>query len=417
MEEMQRSYLDYAMSVIVSRALPDVRDGLKPVHRRILYASHESGYHWNRKYVKSARPVADVMGKYHPHGDASIYDALVRMAQNWSMRVPLIDGQGNFGSIDGDPPAAMRYTESRLTKVAHELIEDIDKETVDFQENYDATSEEPKVLPARFPNLLVNGSGGIAVGMATNIPPHNLTEVVDGCIALIDNPAIDLPEMMQIIPGPDFPTGAKILGRAGIRSAYETGRGSVIMRGVATIEPMRGDREQIIITEVPFQVNKASMIEKMAELVREKRIEGISDLRDESDRQGYRVVVELKRDANADVILNQLYRYTPLQTSFGCNMVALNGGKPELMNLMDMLRAFVAFREEVISRRTKYLLRKARDRAHVLVGLAIAVANIDEVIRVIRQAPDPQSAREELMTRRWNAADVESLIRPGLSRA
>ena len=327
------------------------------------------------------------------------------------MRVPLIDGQGNFGSIDGDPPAAMRYTESRLTKVAHELLEDIDKETVDFQENYDATTEEPKVLPARFPNLLVNGSGGIAVGMATNIPPHNLSEVINGCIALIDNPAIELPEMMEIIPGPDFPTGAKILGRAGIRSAYETGRGSVVMRGVATIEPMRGDREQIIITEVPYQVNKATMIEKMAELVREKRIEGISDLRDESDRQGYRVVVELKRDANADVILNQLYRYTPLQTSFGCNMVALNGGKPELMNLMDMLRAFVAFREEVISRRTKYLLRKARDRAHVLVGLAIAVANIDEVIRVIRQAPDPQSAREELMTRRWNAADVESLIR------
>ncbi len=411
MEEMQRSYLDYAMSVIVSRALPDVRDGLKPVHRRILYAAHQSGYHWNRKYVKSARPVADVMGSYHPHGDASIYDALVRMAQDWSMRVPLIDGQGNFGSIDGDPPAAMRYTESRLTKVAHELLEDIDKETVDFQENYDATTEEPKVLPARFPNLLVNGSGGIAVGMATNIPPHNLSEVINGCIALIDNPAIELPEMMEIIPGPDFPTGAKILGRAGIRSAYETGRGSVVMRGVATIEPMRGDREQIIITEVPYQVNKASMIEKMAELVREKRIEGISDLRDESDRQGYRVVVELKRDANADVILNQLYRYTPLQTSFGCNMVALNGGKPELMNLMDMLRAFVAFREEVISRRTKYLLRKARDRAHVLVGLAIAVANIDEVIRVIRQAPDPQSAREELMTRRWNAADVESLIR------
>lgn len=411
MEEMQRSYLDYAMSVIVSRALPDVRDGLKPVHRRILYASHESGYHWNRKYVKSARPVADVMGQYHPHGDASIYDALVRMAQDWSMRVPLIDGQGNFGSIDGDPPAAMRYTESRLTKVAHELLEDIDKETVDFQENYDATTEEPKVLPARFPNLLVNGSGGIAVGMATNIPPHNLSEVINGCIALIDNPAIELPEIMEIIPGPDFPTGAKILGRAGIRSAYETGRGSVVMRGVATIEPMRGDREQIIITEIPFQVNKASMIEKMAELVREKRIEGISDLRDESDRQGYRVVVELKRDANADVILNQLYRYTPLQTSFGCNMVALNGGKPELMNLLDMLRAFVAFREEVISRRTKYLLRKARERAHVLVGLAIAVANIDEVIRVIRQAPDPQSAREELMTRRWNAVDVESLIR------
>jgi len=410
MEEMQRSYLDYAMSVIVSRALPDVRDGLKPVHRRILYAAHESGYHWNRKYVKSARPVADVMGKYHPHGDASIYDALVRMAQHWSLRVPLIDGQGNFGSIDGDPPAAMRYTESRLTKVAHELLEDIDKETVDFQENYDATTEEPKVLPARFPNLLVNGSGGIAVGMATNIPPHNLSEVVNGCIALIDNPAIELPEIMEIIPGPDFPTGAKILGRAGIRSAYETGRGSVVMRGVAVIEPMRGDREHIIITEIPYQVNKASMIEKMAELVRDKRIEGISDLRDESDRQGYRVVVELKRDANAEVILNQLYRYTPLQTSFGCNMVALNGGKPEQLNLLDMLRAFVAFREEVISRRTKYLLRKARDRAHVLVGLAIAVANIDEVIRVIRGAPDPQSAREELMTRRWPAADVESLI-------
>ena len=410
MEEMQRSYLDYAMSVIVSRALPDVRDGLKPVHRRILYAAHESGYHWNRKYVKSARPVADVMGKYHPHGDASIYDALVRMAQHWSLRVPLIDGQGNFGSIDGDPPAAMRYTESRLTKVAHELLEDIDKETVDFQENYDATTEEPKVLPARFPNLLVNGSGGIAVGMATNIPPHNLSEVVNGCVALIDNPAIELPEIMEIIPGPDFPTGAKILGRAGIRSAYETGRGSVVMRGVAVIEPMRGDREHIIITEIPYQVNKASMIEKMAELVRDKRIEGISDLRDESDRQGYRVVVELKRDANAEVILNQLYRYTPLQTSFGCNMVALNGGKPEQLNLLDMLRAFVAFREEVISRRTKYLLRKARDRAHVLVGLAIAVANIDEVIRVIRGAPDPQSAREELMTRRWPAADVESLI-------
>ena len=410
MEEMQRTYLDYAMSVIVSRALPDVRDGLKPVHRRILYAAHESGYHWNRKYVKSARPVADVMGKYHPHGDASIYDALVRMAQHWSLRVPLIDGQGNFGSIDGDPPAAMRYTESRLTKVAHELLEDIDKETVDFQENYDATTEEPKVLPARFPNLLVNGSGGIAVGMATNIPPHNLSEVVNGCIALIDNPAIELPEIMEIIPGPDFPTGAKILGRAGIRSAYETGRGSVIMRGVAVIEPMRGDREHIIITEIPYQVNKASMIEKMAELVRDKRIEGISDLRDESDRQGYRVVVELKRDANAEVILNQLYRYTPLQTSFGCNMVALNGGKPEQMNLLDMLRAFVAFREDVISRRTKYLLRKARDRAHVLVGLAIAVANIDEVIRVIRGAPDPQSAREELMTRRWPAEDVESLI-------
>ncbi|MDI6026286.1 DNA gyrase subunit A [Corticibacterium sp. UT-5YL-CI-8] len=410
MEEMQRSYLDYAMSVIVSRALPDVRDGLKPVHRRILYASHESGYHWNRKHVKSARPVSDVMGKYHPHGDASIYDALVRMAQDWSMSVPLIDGQGNFGSIDGDPPAAMRYTEARLTKVAHELIEDIDKDTVDFQENYDGSDSEPKVIPARFPNLLVNGSGGIAVGMATNIPPHNLIEVCNGAIAVIDNPAISLPDLMDIIPGPDFPTGGLILGRSGIYNAYTTGRGSVVMRGKVAIEEMRGDREAIIITEVPFQVNKATMIEKMAELVRDKRIEGISDIRDESDRQGYRVVIELKRDANAEVILNQLYRFTPLQTSFGANMVALNGGKPEVMNLMDMLTAFVAFREEVISRRTKFLLRKARDRAHVLVGLAIAVANIDEVIRLIRTAPDPQTAREQLMERRWPARDVESLI-------
>lgn len=410
-EEMQRSYLDYAMSVIVSRALPDVRDGLKPVHRRILYASHESGYHWNRKYVKSARPVSDVMGKYHPHGDASIYDALVRMAQDWSLRVPLIDGQGNFGSIDGDPPAAMRYTEARLTKVAHEILEDIDKDTVDFQENYDGSDSEPKVLPARFPNLLVNGAGGIAVGMATNIPPHNLVEVVNGCIALIDNPAIDLPEIMEIIPGPDFPTGGLVLGRSGIYNAYSTGRGSIIMRGKVHTEEIRGDREAIIVTEVPFQVNKASMIEKMAELVREKRIEGISDIRDESDRQGYRVVIELKRDANADVILNQLYRYTPLQTSFGANMVALNGGKPEVLCLLDMLRAFVSFREEVVSRRTKYLLRKARERAHVLVGLAIAVANIDEIIKLIRQAPDPQTAREQLMTRRWPAEDVEALIR------
>ncbi|MBN9076538.1 MAG: DNA gyrase subunit A [Rhizobiales bacterium 65-79] len=409
-EEMQRSYLDYAMSVIVSRALPDVRDGLKPVHRRILYASHESGYHWNRKYVKSARPVADVMGKYHPHGDASIYDALVRMAQDWSLRVPLIDGQGNFGSIDGDPPAAMRYTESRLTKVAHELLEDIDKETVDFQDTYDAASQEPKVLPARFPNLLVNGSGGIAVGMATNIPPHNLTEVVDGCIALIDNPAIELPELMEIIPGPDFPTGGIILGRAGIYSAYSTGRGSIVMRGKVHFETIRGDREAIIVTEVPFQVNKATMQEKMAELVRDKRIEGISDIRDESDRQGYRVVIELRREAVADVVLNQLYRFTPLQTSFGANMVALNGGKPEQMTLLDMLRAFVSFREEVVARRTRYLLRKARERAHVLVGLAIAVANIDEVIRLIRSAPDPQTAREQLMVRRWPAGDVSALI-------
>ncbi|MEO3385812.1 DNA gyrase subunit A [Mesorhizobium sp. CAU 1741] len=409
-EEMQRSYLDYAMSVIVSRALPDVRDGLKPVHRRILFASHESGYHWNRKYVKSARPVADVMGKYHPHGDASIYDALVRMAQHWSMRVQLIDGQGNYGSIDGDPPAAMRYTEARLTKVAHEILEDIDKDTVDFQDTYDGSGSEPKVLPARFPNLLVNGSGGIAVGMATNIPPHNLSEVVDGCVALIENPAIELPELMEIIPGPDFPTGGIVLGRSGIYNAYSTGRGSIIMRGRVHVEPIRNEREAIIVTEVPYQVNKASMIEKMAELVRDKRIEGISDIRDESDRQGYRVVIELKRDANSDVILNQLYRYTPLQTSFGANVVALNGGKPEVLTLIDMLRAFVTFREEVVSRRTKFLLRKARDRAHVLVGLAIAVANIDEIIRLIRQAPDPQTAREQLMERRWPAADVEALI-------
>jgi len=409
-EEMQRSYLDYAMSVIVSRALPDVRDGLKPVHRRILYASYESGYHWNRKYVKSARPVADVMGKYHPHGDASIYDALVRMAQDWSMRVPLIDGQGNFGSIDGDPPAAMRYTEARLTKVAHELLEDIDKDTVDFQDTYDGTGSEPRILPARFPNLLVNGSGGIAVGMATNIPPHNLSEVVNGCVALIDNPALQLPQLLEIIPGPDFPTGGIILGRSGIHSAYATGRGSVVMRGKTSIEQIRNEREAIIITEVPYQVNKAQMIEKMAELVREKRIEGISDIRDESDRQGYRVVIELKRDANAEVILNQLYRFTPLQTSFGANMVALNGGKPEVMNLLDMLRAFVSFREEVVTRRTKYLLREVRERAHVLVGLAIAVANIDEVIQLIRRAPDPQTAREQLMERRWPAQDVESLI-------
>ncbi|MDQ0423056.1 DNA gyrase subunit A [Peteryoungia aggregata LMG 23059] len=410
-EEMQRSYLDYAMSVIVSRALPDVRDGLKPVHRRILYGMNELGLDWNKKYVKSARVTGDVMGKYHPHGDAAIYDALARMAQDWSLRMPLIDGQGNFGSVDGDPPAAQRYTECRLEKVAHALLDDLDKETVDFRDNYDGTMSEPVVVPAKFPNLLVNGAGGIAVGMATNIPPHNLTEVLDGCTALIDNPSIELPELMQIIPGPDFPTGAMILGRSGIRSAYETGRGSVVMRGVARVEPMRGDREQIIITEIPYQVNKSTMIEKMAELVREKRIEGISDLRDESDREGYRVVIELKRDAVADVVLNQLYRYTPLQTSFGCNMVALNGGKPEQLTLLDMLRAFVAFREDVVSRRTKYLLRKARDRAHVLVGLAIAVANIDEVIALIRKAPDPATAREQLMTRRWPAHDVESLIR------
>jgi len=410
-EEMQRSYLDYAMSVIVSRALPDVRDGLKPVHRRILHAMNEMNLAYNRPYRKSAGVIGEVMGKYHPHGDSSIYDALVRMAQDFSLRDPLVDGQGNFGSIDGDPPAAMRYTECRLEKVTESLLSDIDKDTVDFQDNYDGREREPMVLPARFPNLLVNGSGGIAVGMATNIPPHNLGEVIDGCVALIDNPALELEEVMEIIPGPDFPTGGIILGRAGINSAYSTGRGSIIMRGRVAIEPMRGDREAIIITEIPYQVNKASMIEKMAELVRDKRIEGISDLRDESDRDGYRVVVELKRDAVADVVLNQLYRYTPLQTSFGCNMVALNGGKPEQLNLLDMLRAFVAFREEVVTRRTKFLLNKARDRAHVLVGLAIAVANIDEIIALIRRAPDPATAREQLMERRWPAADVAPLIR------
>ncbi|MDB5553638.1 MAG: gyrA, partial [Rhizobium sp.] len=409
-EEMQRSYLDYAMSVIVSRALPDVRDGLKPVHRRILFGMSELGIDWNKKYVKCARVTGDVMGKFHPHGNSAIYDALARMAQDWSLRLPLIDGQGNFGSVDGDPPAAERYTECRLQKAAHSLLDDLDKETVDFRENYDGTLSEPVVVPAKFPNLLVNGAGGIAVGMATNIPPHNLGEVIDGCIALIDNPSMELPQIMEIIPGPDFPTGAMILGRAGIRQAYETGRGSVIMRGVARIEPMRNDREQIIISEIPYQVNKSTMIEKMADLVREKRIEGISDLRDESDREGYRVVIELKKDANADVILNQLYRYTPLQTSFGCNMVALNGGRPEQMTLLDMLKAFIAFREEVVSRRTKYLLRKVRDRAHVLVGLAIAVAKIDEVIALIRRAPDPQTAREQLMERRWPVQDVEALI-------
>ncbi len=410
-EEMQRSYLDYAMSVIVSRALPDVRDGLKPVHRRVLFAMHEMGLVHNKSYRKSAGVVGEVMGKFHPHGDASIYDALVRMAQDFSLRAPLIDGQGNFGSIDGDPPAAMRYTECRLERVSDAILEDIDKETVDFQENYDGREMEPVVLPARVPNLLLNGSGGIAVGMATNIPPHNLGELIDGCVALIENPALQLHELMEFIPGPDFPTGALVIGRAGILSAYSTGRGSILMRGKVHVEPMRGDRESIVITEIPYQVNKATMIEKMADLVRDKRIEGVSDIRDESDREGYRVVVELKRDASSDVVLNQLYRFTPLQTTFGANMVALNGGKPEQLNLLDMLSAFVAFREEVIQRRTKYLLRKARERAHVLVGLAIAVANIDEIIKLIRHAPDPATAREQLMTREWEAKDVAPLIR------
>ncbi|MDO9414391.1 MAG: DNA gyrase subunit A [Pseudolabrys sp.] len=409
-EEMKRSYLDYAMSVIVSRALPDVRDGLKPVHRRILYSMHEQGHTPDKKYVKSARIVGDVMGKYHPHGDQSIYDALVRMAQDFSMRLMLVDGQGNFGSVDGDPAAAMRYTESRMAKSAMALIDDIDKDTVNFQENYDGSEKEPVVLPARFPNLLVNGAGGIAVGMATNIPPHNLGEVIDATIAVIDNPGITTDDLIQIIPGPDFPTGGIILGRSGIYSAYHTGRGSVVMRGKVAFETLRKEREAIIISEIPYQVNKATMVERIAELVRDKKIEGISDLRDESDRDGYRVVIELKRDAERDVVLNQLYRFTPLQTSFGVNTVALDGGRPMVMKLKDMLNAFVAFREEVVSRRTKFLLNKARDRAHVLVGLAIAVANIDEVIRLIRASADAREAREALMARDWPAKDMINMV-------
>ncbi|MBN8944368.1 MAG: DNA gyrase subunit A [Rhizobiales bacterium] len=410
-DEMRRSYLDYAMSVIVSRALPDVRDGLKPVHRRILYSMHENGYEWNKPYRKSARVVGDVIGKYHPHGDQSVYFALVRMAQDFSMRVMLVEGQGNFGSVDGDMPAAMRYTEVRLQKIAGELVSDLDKATVDFQDNYDSSEHEPKVLPARFPNLLVNGGGGIAVGMATNIPPHNLGEVIDGCLATIDNPEITIEELIEHIPGPDFPTAGLILGRSGIRSAYETGRGSVVMRARTSIETVRKEREAIIVTEIPYQVNKAQMLEHLAELVREKRVEGIAEFRDESDRDGMRVVIELRRDAVADVVLNQLFRFTALQTSFGCNMVALNGGRPEVLNLKDLIVAFIAFREEVVSRRTKFLLNKARERAHVLCGLAIAVANIDEVIRIIRSAPDPATARERLMAPNWNAVDIAPLIR------
>jgi DNA gyrase subunit A len=409
-EEMKRSYLDYAMSVIVARALPDARDGLKPVHRRILFSMHENAHLPDRKYVKSARVVGDVMGKYHPHGDSAIYDALVRMAQDFSMRLPLIDGQGNFGSVDGDPPAAMRYTECRLAQPAMALLEDIDKDTVDFQANYDGNESEPAVLPARFPNLLVNGAGGIAVGMATNIPPHNLGEIIDACVALIDDPALGIDDLINIVPGPDFPTGATILGRQGIRAAYHLGRGSIVMRGKAEIETLRREREAIIITEIPYQVNKAHMVERIAELVREKKIDGIADIRDESDRTGYRVVVELKRDAMPDVVLNQLYRFTPLQSTFGANMVALDGGRPLVMNLKDLLAAFVAFREEVVQRRTKFLLNKARDRAHILVGLALAVANIDEVIRLIRAAPDPGAAREALMAREWPAATVAALM-------
>jgi DNA gyrase subunit A len=409
-EEMKRSYLDYAMSVIVARALPDVRDGLKPVHRRILYSMHENGYDWTRAYRKSARVVGDVMGKYHPHGDQSIYDALVRMAQQFSMRVPLIDGQGNFGSMDADAPAAMRYTESRLAEAAGVLLADLDRDTVDFQPNYDDQEHEPTVLPAQFPNLLINGAGGIAVGMATNIPPHNLGEVIDACLAYIEDPSISIDGLIQHVPAPDFPTGALILGRGGARSAYHTGRGTIVVRARHHIEELRGDREAIIVTEVPYQVNKATMVEKISEAVRLKKIEGISALRDESDRQGVRVVMELKREAMAEVVLNQLYKFTAMQQNFSANMLALNGGRPELLDLKRVIAAFVHFREEVVTRRTRYLLTKARDRAHVLAGLAIAVANIDEIIQIIRTAPDPGVARERLTERDWPASEVEAMI-------
>jgi DNA gyrase subunit A len=408
--ELKRSYLDYAMSVIVSRALPDVRDGLKPVHRRILYSMFELNMASNRPYSKSARVVGDVLARLHPHGDQSVYDALVRMAQPFSLALLLVDGQGNFGSIDNDPAAAMRYTESRMTTAAEALLADIDRDAVDFKENYDGKEQEPVVLPARYPNLLVNGSGGIAVGMATNIPPHNLGEVVDACLALIDNPDIGLDELLDIVPGPDFPTGGLIVGRTGARQGLMTGRGSVIMRGEAAIEDIRKDREAIIITSVPYQVNKAAMVERIAELVREKKIEGVGDLRDESSRDGIRVVVELKRDASAEVVLNQLYRFTPLQTSFGVNMLALNRGRPEQMGLKPMLDAFIDFREEVVVRRTKFDLNKARDRGHVLVGLAIAVVNIDEVIHIIRSSADPTEARERLLSRDWPSGDMTPLI-------
>ena len=409
-EEMKRSYLDYAMSVIVSRALPDVRDGLKPVHRRILYGMQEAGYASDKAYRKSARVVGDVMGKYHPHGDSSIYDAMVRMAQDFSMRLPLVDGQGNFGSMDGDPAAAMRYTEVRLAPPAEALLDDIDKDTVDFRPNYDESTREPVVLPARFPNLLVNGAGGIAVGMATNIPPHNLGEVIDACCAYVDDPEISIDALMAHVPAPDFPTGGIILGRSGVRAAYHTGRGSIPVRARTHFETIRKDREAIVVTEIPFQVNKSRLIERIAEVVRDKRVEGISELRDESDRAGVRVVIELKRDAVADVVLNQLFHFTPLQTTFPVNMLALDRGRPVQMTLKDVIAAFVAFRAEVIRRRTAFLLQKARARAHLLVGLAIAVANLDPVIRLIREARDPAAAREGLMTRSWPAGVVAPLL-------
>jgi DNA gyrase subunit A len=410
-DELKKSYLDYAMSVIVSRALPDARDGLKPVHRRILYSMNDLGMTSDRAYSKSARVVGDVLARFHPHGDQSVYDALVRMAQEFSMGLVLIDGQGNFGSVDGDPPAQMRYTECRMTKAAEALLMDIDRGTVDFKDNYDAKDQEPVVLPARIPNLLVNGSGGIAVGMATNIPPHNLGEVIDACLAVIDNPAVPLEALLDLVPGPDFPTYGEIIGRSGPRQALMSGRGSVVMRGTAAIEELRAGREAIVITAIPYQVNKAALVERIAELVREKRIEGVADLRDESARQGMRIVVELKRDASADVVLNQLYRFTPLQTSFGVNMLALNQeGRPEQMGLRGLIDIFVNFREEVVVRRTKFDLAKARDRGHVLVGLAIAVVNIDEVIRIIRGSKDPAEARERLTERDWPVGDMIALI-------
>ncbi len=409
--EMRSSYLDYAMSVIVSRAIPDLRDGLKPVHRRVLFAMHETGNTHDKPYRKSARPVGDTMGKYHPHGDASIYDALVRMAQPFSMSLPLLDGQGNFGSMDGDSPAAMRYTEVRMDKPAAYLMMDIDKDTVDFQDNYDGKDREPTVLPARFPNMLVNGAGGIAVGMATNIPPHNLGEVVDATLALIENPDLPTERLMEIIPGPDFPTGGVILGRSGIRKAYLEGRGSVVMRAKTRIEEGRNGRQLIVLDEIPYQVNKATLIEKIAELAKEKRIEGIAHVQDESDRIGVRVVVELKRDATAEVVLNQLFRFTPMQTSFGCNMLALNGGRPEQLTLRDFLTHFISFREEVVARRTAYELRKARERAHVLCGLAVAVSNVDEVVATIRSSADAAEARARLMERRWPAHEIVEYLR------
>ena len=409
-DELKTSYLDYAMSVIVSRAIPDLRDGLKPVHRRILYAMHETGNTHDKAYRKSARPVGDVMGKYHPHGDSAIYDALVRMAQDFSMSLPLLDGQGNFGSMDGDNPAAMRYTEVRMDKPSAFLLADIDKDTVNFQDNYDGKDQEPTVLPARFPNMLVNGAGGIAVGMATNIPPHNLGEVINATLGLIDNPDLSSEELIQYVPGPDFPTGGIMLGRSGARKAYIEGRGSVIIRAKTRVEEIRKDRYAIVIDEIPYQVNKASMIEKIAEQVREKKIEGIAHVQDESDRNGVRVVVELKRDATAEVVLNQLYRFTPMQTFFGCNMLALNGGRPEQLTLRTFLTNFIDFREEIVARRTAYELRKARERSHVLCGLAVAVSNVDEVVATIRGSADAADAREKLMTRRWPAHDIAEYI-------